>query len=526
MSKLQRVYRVASFLLVTLCLSEATAQDAALTRPIPMVLPAPEEMGNGPSHFFLVRSDLMGIVDPIEGQIIFLDNSGAIVGRAPLPSNFRVGSIAPAPGGVMLRTSDGRQLLIPSNVDPKQPSFTTVRAVPKSSLADNYVMRIDPKTMQLRPAQANQQVIEVKSITGGQLAEIENLGVDQRGNRYALWSEITAVQPVLNVESFAGRFNAAGVLTGIARVPLADMEIVPNRPALVTPNGALRVLVPGKAGVAIREYSFQPIAGGGRAGNTTANGPAILKSLDGGPSATVISLPSKIVDPGVTKQNFRWPPEDKTARAAKPLKEISRQDILKNAKAYIGVQWILSATNFENSQIANECAKENGRYWQRPSFLTSDSVGKKITRIPYNWGGFDTPEAFAKKMNDGKLAGNVCTCREPEYNYCQVPEAAGVDCSGFVSRAWGLPEKQGTSQLAETTVSKAITSILDVRPGDAFDRPGSHVRLVFGTVEGANLTFVILESTTAPACEGVCEQNYTAKQLSGYKPIRYKLVVD
>ncbi len=110
-----------------------------------------------------------------------------------------------------------------------------------------------------------------------------------------------------------------------------------------------------------------------------------------------------------------------------------------------------------------------------------------------------------------------------KYNQCQVDEAAGVDCSGFVSRAWGIA-KRGTSGLAQ--VATPVRRLQDLRPGDAFNRAGSHVRLLVRVRAGPQMIFDVLESATNLRCEGVCRNTYTAAQLTGYQPLRFSGVTN
>ena len=67
----------------------------------------------------------------------------------------------------------------------------------------------------------------------------------------------------------------------------------------------------------------------------------------------------------------------------------------------------------------------------------------------------------------GALAGSLCTCRQAEYNYCVFADAAGIDCSGFVSRAWGI-DKRGTAgyRIAMAgTLARRVAAIARARAG-------------------------------------------------------------
>lgn len=183
----------------------------------------------------------------------------------------------------------------------------------------------------------------------------------------------------------------------------------------------------------------------------------------------------------------------------------------------------MTQSNFSRTGIENKCAKTEGKYWLRPQRFTAASVGQSFGPMPYHWGGGDSPETFKAKLTNGLLAGNVCTCREPQFNQCQVREATGVDCSGFVSRTWGVA-KHGTSNLHE--VASPLTNLSQLKGGDALNKAGSHVRLFVGFGPGPALTFDVIESATNLRCEGVCKSNYAAAQLNGYRPLRYRGVQD
>jgi hypothetical protein len=68
--------------------------------------------------------------------------------------------------------------------------------------------------------------------------------------------------------------------------------------------------------------------------------------------------------------------------------------------------------------------------------------------MAYKWGGFDTPESFLKGLREGKKAGDVAnTYKLYNDNAVISEESVGIDCSGFVSRCWGLPSPVSTKDL-------------------------------------------------------------------------------
>ena len=98
--------------------------------------------------------------------------------------------------------------------------------------------------------------------------------------------------------------------------------------------------------------------------------------------------------------------------------------------------------------------------------------------------------------------------------------------------------KYGTSTLPSvSTVLKNWQSDLNkLKPGDALNRSGSHVRLVSQVASSPQLRIVVLESTTARTCkrldgtlnvcEGVCECARPIAEFSAYQLLRYKGIQD
>jgi hypothetical protein len=114
------------------------------------------------------------------------------------------------------------------------------------------------------------------------------------------------------------------------------------------------------------------------------------------------------------------------------------------------------------------------------------------SKIPYVYGGFNTPEETKSRID-----GNICaggkdriTGVGTSYWYLRdnpktkvveglgygnnVPNnLAGIDCSGFISRCWQIP-KQNTITLESLTVSISRNNL---KQGDILNIAGEHVRL-------------------------------------------------
>lgn len=105
-----------------------------------------------------------------------------------------------------------------------------------------------------------------------------------------------------------------------------------------------------------------------------------------------------------------------------------------------------------------------------PYLLKAGGKAQIYDSVSYNWGGFDTIAEFNNKILTNKMkAGNVNDKSNPLLS-C----AAGVDCSGYVSRAWGMTSKQGTWDIANLTEEIDWN---DIKPGDVYLNPGVHVAL-------------------------------------------------
>ena len=138
--------------------------------------------------------------------------------------------------------------------------------------------------------------------------------------------------------------------------------------------------------------------------------------------------------------------------------------------------------------------------------------------IPYCWGCHGALPTIATMINKGTLAGNVCTRNDPR------PGVAGVDCSAFVSATWGLQAHFTT--VAIPAITNPIPNPWDMRPGDAFNKPGSHVMLFAGFT--ADRKAAVIESSTGGCGGKVCRNVYPLGALlaRGYVPRRYRAVIE
>ncbi|HSI06088.1 MAG TPA: hypothetical protein VLC93_16500, partial [Myxococcota bacterium] len=131
--------------------------------------------------------------------------------------------------------------------------------------------------------------------------------------------------------------------------------------------------------------------------------------------------------------------------------------------------------------------------------------GKINVGLPYFYGGFSDLASFDRGIAAGLPAGHIFevtpTFREDN---AFTPIGVGVDCSGFVARAWDLEHKIATGGIAEATTP--LADYRKLKPGDVVMKVWQHVMLFVGR-RGDQLLFM---ESTPPRCIGLA---YTAAEL-------------
>lgn len=118
----------------------------------------------------------------------------------------------------------------------------------------------------------------------------------------------------------------------------------------------------------------------------------------------------------------------------------------------------------------------NDAYTKAPKYVAEAKVDDMLTGLPYCWGGFDGFGKYESVYKE-KAAGNVlcATINGKAYK----PETVGVDCSGFVSSAFALTSKEGTSGL----ISYGYTIEYEkMKEGDIFVRTRNPHCMIFSSM--------------------------------------------
>ena len=213
-----------------------------------------------------------------------------------------------------------------------------------------------------------------------------------------------------------------------------------------------------------------------------------------------------------------WP-----GTAADPS-SVTRAEAMATAEKYRTLEWIPAAANVLHGRDANGIRVETPdegfkpkrglRGWWTPGCIN--------TSMPYQWGGFDTPETFLAGIVEGKAAGDVCTPEKRRLLDAAVsPHAVGIDCSGFVSRCWNLPRAYSTRTL--TSLCDPVEKFTDLQPGDILNAHNSHVFLFKKWITPGH-TRMLVYTTGTPPIWAVQVGPLRTKQMAplGYTAWRYR----
>lgn len=308
------------------------------------------------------------------------------------------------------------------------------------------------------------------------LGAVEFLEIDHTGRMFLFAENIPNLARTAG--AFVARYSSAGQLEGVYELPLLNVPLS-RRFVTVSGEGDVYFLRTQSDGVDVLGLGFRLLTGN-KIVDVRTSGPA----------------PSQPTEGPVT--------------AVRPL---TRQQAIETAFAFEGIQWTVNAGAY-GPEPDTVCTGYGGRI-RRPAYLHG-KLGQAVRGIPYCWGCMGSFDQIRNKIEHGVLAGNVCTRNEPR------SDTAGVDCSAFVSAAWGLATHFTTRAIP------AITSPIDpsdLRPADALNKPGSHVMLFLRFT--ADRMAEVIESSGA--CNGrVCRNTYPVSSLlaRGYIPVRFRALAN
>jgi hypothetical protein len=310
---------------------------------------------------------------------------------------------------------------------------------------------------------------------GDRLGAVEFLEIDHAGRMFVFAENIP--KTASRAAAFVARYSAAGVLEGIYELPLADVPLS-RRFVAVSGDGDVYFLRTQRGSVSVLGVGFRRVN------------------------------PRDAIDirPAATAQKIQSGNEPIVA-----MRPLTRQQTIETAFAFEGIQWKLTPAAYGRDPDT-ACTGFNGRV-RRPTYLYG-KLGQEVRGVPYCWGCHGSLEQIRTKIERGVLAGNICTHNAPR------SDAAGVDCSAFVSATWGLATHYTTAAIP--AIATQLRDPWELRPGDALNKPGSHVMLFLRFTPDRKAE--VMEASPG-ACNGrVCRNIYPLASLlaRGYQPVRFR----
>lgn len=213
------------------------------------------------------------------------------------------------------------------------------------------------------------------------------------------------------------------------------------------------------------------------------------------------------------------------ATACQP--KVTRKEATHIAFQYASLKWHPKAANAQHGPdkkgILVHTPDSQSPWYGRAH--ASWSPNTPAIGMPYQWGGFDTPASFLKKIAKGYKAGDVGSPTKRRLgDNGTSQEACGIDCSGFVSRCWKLHRPYSTKQLPH--ICTRLNSWDQLKPGDiALNH--QHVILFKGWEQRDELTFIGYDAGPTPVWSvHACGIPISALQRDGYALWRYSLMMD
>lgn len=351
----------------------------------------------------------------------------------------------------------------------------------------------------------------VEAFTRYDIVSVNALAAQDTGNVFVVVTSVDKSAPALAVHEAVYKINTAAAKPAVYDIPLEGGDCVARQHIAVSPEGDVYMLRVTASEVALLKIGKRSIFSYLRMPYTRFGH---LDPTLGAPFSGFGGLMSAHAETLV----------DKPASG-----KMSRRDVLHNACAYLNHAWTPTAANLAINAPLCACSKTTScQHWSAPPRLDG-KASTSVTSLPYNWGGADRLTDFDQKLNMSRPAGQVCTPTKGGDVIYDSSHAvndtltAGVDCSGFVTRAWGFPgSAHNYTTSTMKTIADPLTGVLDLRPGDIMNEAGSHVRMMLNW-RGAD-SIEIIESSTWGG--GVDRRIMTLATLTAYKPMRARHLAD
>lgn len=372
-----------------------------------------------------------------------------------------------------------RSRAIPARTGPTHPSIAT-RGHGTVVVDVAVGGKLNAADIQVREQSTNNSVAKLTLRVRDRIGIVEFLDIDNAGRMFVLTENIPT-KSNRRASAYVVRYSPKGVQESVYDIPFSETLALSRRFITISPDGDVYFLRTASTEVELIGVGSRPV----RATDVIDN-PNLPRFSD--QAAAVSKAPIAAV------------------------RALTRQQVIANAFAFEGVQWRVTPAVYGRDPDTS-CSGFNRI--RRPGYL-SGKLNQEVRGVPYCWGCHGSLNQFLANMANGMLAGNVCTHNNPR------PDTAGVDCSAFVSAAWGLSTHFTTAAIPG--ISQQLENAWDLQPGDALNKPGSHVMLFLRFTPDRKAE--VMESSTG-GCNGkVCRNVYPLSSLlaRGYRPVRYRVL--
>jgi hypothetical protein len=340
--------------------------------------------------------------------------------------------------------------------------------------------KLNAASIQVREQPGNNSVAKLALKVRDRIGIVEFLEIDNAGRMFVLTENIPtgSKRPA---SAYVVRYSPQGVQDNVYDIPFSEKMALSRRFIAISPDGDVYFLRTGTSEV------------------------------------DLIGVGSRAVHAGDVIDNPNLPRfSDQSAKIPKgpiaAVRALTRQQVVETAFAFEGVQWRLTPPVYGQDP---DTACSGFNRIRRPGYLAG-KLNQEVRGVPYCWGCHGSLNQFRANIANGMLAGNVCTHNNPR------SDVTGVDCSAFVSAAWGLSTHFTTAAIPGIT--QQLQNPWDLQPGDALNKPGSHVMLFLRFTPDRKAE--VMESSTG-GCNGkVCRNVYPLSSLlaRGYRPVRYRVL--
>lgn len=372
-----------------------------------------------------------------------------------------------------------RSRAIPARTGPAHPSIATRGH--GTVMVDVVIgKKLNTADIQVRDQGTNNSVAHLTLKVRDRIGIVEFLDIDNAGRMFVLTENIPT-RSNRRASAYVVRYSPKGVQDSVFDIPFSETLALSRRFITISPDGDVYFLRTASSEVELIGVGSRPVR-----------------------AADVIDNPNL---PRLADQTAGM---SKAPIAA--VRALTRQQVLQNAFAFEGVQWSVTPAVYGRDPDTS-CSGFNRI--RRPGYL-SGKLNQEVRGVPYCWGCHGSLNQFLANISNGMLAGNVCTHNNPR------PDTTGVDCSAFVSAAWGLSTHFTTAAIPGIT--EQLENAWELQPGDALNKPGSHVMLFLGFTPDRKAQ--VMESSTG-GCNGkVCRNVYPLSSLlaRGYRPVRYRVL--